>query len=160
MNTYDGKNKMYCRTIEERILTLLQNGVKPKTTGNQLGLHLERHLSQRDKVVIYSDGAWYYQLWNTKLVERNSSGDIFINISGNCDMDFMFYKGWNYSHRDYIITNTTKSRLNAFLWYYGFSTLEVHSCMKDWSVKYQGEKLKVDSWYKLDFENKKLILAD
>ena len=69
-----------------------------------------------------------------------------------------YYTGYNYyPRREYIISNTTKSRLNAFLNYYGFNSLEVHSSMKDWSVKYNGEKLDVDTWYKLDLNNKRLI---
>jgi hypothetical protein len=60
--------------------------------------------------------------------------------------------------REYIISNTTKSRLNTFLDYYGFNTLEVHSSMKEWCVKHNGKELKLDSWYKLDFKTKELVL--
>ena len=60
--------------------------------------------------------------------------------------------------KEVIMTRTTKNRLDAFLNYYGFGSLKVRSSRKDWSIKYNGEKLEVDNWYKLDLENKKLVL--
>lgn len=143
MNSINGK-RLYCRTIEERILTSWKNDVKH-----------ESKLSVRDNVTVSIDGTKTYRLWNTDLAHSSTSGDVYINVTGNSDMDHSFYR---YGRtRDCIITNTTKSRLNAFLNYYGFDSLEVHSSMKDWSVRYNGEKLEVDSWYKLDFENNKLL---
>ena len=47
--------------------------------------------------------------------------------------------------------------LNTFLDYYGFNALEVHSSKKEWSVKYDGKELELDSWYKLDLKTKELI---
>lgn len=143
MNSINGK-RLYCRTIEKRILTSWKNDVKH-----------ESKLSIRDNVTVSIDGAKNYRLWNTDLVRYSSSGDVYINVTGNRDMEYRYY---HYGRtRDYIITNTTKRRLNAFLNYYGFNSLEVHSSRKDWSVRYNGEKLEVDSWYKLDFENNKLL---
>lgn len=135
------------RKIGERILTSWKNDVKH-----------DSKLSIRDNVIVSIDGTKNYRLWNTDLVRCSTSGDVYINVTGNSDMDYSFYRYGRI--RDYIITNTTKSRLNAFLNYYGFDSLEVHSSMKDWSVKYNGEKLEVNNWYKLDFKNKKLVLVD
>ena len=143
MNSINGK-RFYCRTIEERILISWQNDVKH-----------ESKLSIRDRVTVSIDGTKNYRLWHTDLVRCSTSGDVYINVTGNSDMDDSFYR---YGRRkEVIITNTTKSRLNAFLNYYGFDSLEVHSSMKDWSVKYNGEKLEVDSWHKLDLENNRLL---
>ena len=75
------------------------------------------------------------------------------------ELDRMYTNGF-YPRRDYIISNTTKSRLNVFLYYYGFNSLEVHSSKKEWSVKHNGRELNVDSWYKLDFNSKELIEAE
>lgn len=143
MNSINGK-RLYCRTIEERILTSWQNDVKH-----------DSKLSIRDNVTVSIDGTKNYRLWNTDLVRYSSSGDVYINVTGNSDMEYRYY--YYERTREVIITNTTKSRLNAFLKYYGFDSLEVHSSRKEWSVRYNGEKLEVDSWYKLDFENNKLL---
>lgn len=59
--------------------------------------------------------------------------------------------------KEVIMTKTTKNRLNAFLNYYGFDSLQVRSGKKDWSIKYNGEKLEVDNWYELDLENNRLL---
>ena len=119
-------------------------------------------LSARDSIYLacvqgYNDSICY-RLWNTNLVEKIGK-TVYINLSGNMEERDRFYRPNPFSMwqpRDYIMSNTTKSRLNAFLNYYGFNYLEVHSSLKDWSIKYNGEKLEVDSWYKLNMEEKKL----
>lgn len=124
--------------IEERILTDFSSHHKKVY-----------QLTKRDKVTIYLDGSAEYILWNTPLIRRTVSGEIFINISGNDDMDFIYYGRFN-RIKPVVITQTTKNRLNAFLKYYGADTLEVHSSKKLWGVWHKGKEIKVDSWYKLD----------
>lgn len=141
MNSINGK-RLYLRTIEERILS------------SWIDKHNSK-LTCRDSVLISIDGTKIYRLWNTDLVRCSTSGNIYINVTGNSDMDFNYYRYGRM--KEVIMTQTTKSRLNTFLNYYGFDSLEVHSSMKDWSIKYAGEKLEVDSWYKLDFSNNKLL---
>lgn len=148
MKDVNGKT-IYLRTTEEKILTAWVNKQK-------------RKISVRDVVKVgtihtYED-TLIYRLWNTNLVEKIGDS-VYIYIASNQEELDRYYHGWNYCRRDYIISNTTKSRLNAFLYYYGFNSLEVHSSMKDWSVKYNGELLDVDSWYKLDFTSHKLVKA-
>ena len=147
MTNVEGK-KLWCRATEEKIIKawIEQRNAK---------------LSIRDRILNQSIGftkynvVMMYRLWNTNLVERFDN-DIYIHISGNMDEQDRYYNN-SYPRREYIISNTTKSRLNVFLDYYGFNALEVHSSMKDWSVKYNGELLEVDKWYKLDFASKKLV---
>jgi hypothetical protein len=68
-----------------------------------------------------------------------------------------YYHSPGYPKREFIISNTTKSRLNAFLSYYDMDSLKVHSSKKDWSVKYRGKELALDCWYKLDLKTKELV---
>ena len=144
MDSINGK-RFYCRAIEERILTSWQNDVNH-----------DSRLSVRDHVTVSIDGTKNYRLWNTDLIRCSTSGDVYINVTGNSDMDCKYYRyGRN---EEVIMTRTTKNRLDAFLNYYGFDSLEVRSGKKDWSIKYNGEKMEVDNWYKLDLENKKLVL--
>lgn len=146
MNNFYG-DRLYCRDTEEKIIKAFCNGVSKK-------------ISIRDRIENKSDSVFKkteYILWNTTLV-KEFEDNIFIYIASNMEEIDRYYKGYNYyPRREYIISNTTKSRLNAFLNYYGLDSLEVHSSKKDWSVKYNGEKLEVDSWYKLDLDNKRLI---
>ena len=143
MNSINGK-RFYCRTIEERILISWKNDVKQGSK-----------LSARDKVAVSIDGTKTYRLWNTDIVRCSTSGDVYINVTGNSDMDGNFYRHGR--KKEVIMTQTTKNRLNAFLHYYGFDSLKVRSSKKDWSIKYNGEKLEVDNWYKLDLENNRLL---
>ena len=145
MYSINGK-RFYCRAIEGRILTSWQNDVNH-----------DSKLSVRDKVTVSIDGTKTYRLWNTDLVHCSTSGDVYINVTGNSDMDGNYYRYYE-RKKEVIMTKTTKSRLDAFLNYYGFGSLKVRSNWKDWSIKYDGEKLEVDNWYKLDLENKKLVL--
>ena len=150
MNNINGK-RLWCRDTEEKIIQAFLNGTNKK-------------VSIRDSIINKSDSVFnhtVYRLWNTDLVKK-FEGDIYINISNNQEEVNRYCASWNYCRRDYIISNTTKSRLNAFLDYYGFDSLEVHSSMKDWSVKYRGKELKVASvsWYKLNFSTKELEPVD
>lgn len=151
MNSING-NKLWVRTVEEKILEAFAIGVSKK-------------ISVRDRIENKSDSVFSkteYILWNTTLVKKFED-DIYINISGNMDEIDRYYHPspfYNYyPRREYIISNTTKSRLNAFLNYYDFDSLEVHSSKKDWSVKYNGVELEVDRWYKLDFTTKTLVMV-
>jgi hypothetical protein len=149
MNNIEG-NKIYCRSTEEKILEAWEN----------LALGKMKKISIRDSVIFHESNFIEYILWNTSLVKADKDRkNVYIFIASNMEEQDRYYH--NYCpRRDYIISNTTKSRLNAFLNYYGLNSLEVHSSMKEWSVKYNGEELKVDSWYKLDLKNKKLLPAD
>lgn len=146
----DGQ-KVYCRSTEEKILQAWEN----------LALGKCKRISVRDSIVFKENGIIDYVLWNTTLVKAGKDRkNVYIYIASNMEeRDRYFHpNGFTvWQPKDYIISNTTKSRLNAFLNYYGFNLLEVHSSMKEWSVKYNGEELEVDQWYKLDLENKRLI---
>ena len=136
--------RIWCNVTEEKILTAWSENKKAK-------------ISKRDYVNIGDIGK-IYRLWNTDLVAENKvTGEIKINITNNDDMQDLYSC---YSRRNEVImTQTTKNRLNAFLKYYDFDTLEVHSNKKEFCVKYHGKELEVssDSWYKLDFDTKELI---
>ena len=109
------EKRVWCRTTEEKILQswMDNKGVK---------------ISKRD-VVICGDSGKIYKLWNTELVSENlETKEVKINISGNDDMDYQYYRYGRIN--DVIITQTTKNRLNAFLDYYGFDSLEVHNSKK------------------------------
>lgn len=153
MNDING-NKIYCRSTEEKILEAWEGLVLGKM----------KKISIRDSVIFHENGNIEYILWNTTLVKADRDRkNVYIFIASNMEERDRYWKPNGFSTwqpREYIISNTTKSRLNAFLDYYGLNSLEVHSGMKEWSVKYNGEKLKVDSWYKLDLKNKKLLPAD
>lgn len=141
--------KVYCRSTEEKILEAWEN----------LALGKMKRVSIRDSLIFKENGIIDYVLWNTTLVKADKDRkNVYIYIASNMEEQDRYYHNYNYyPRREYIINNTTKSRLNAFLSYYGFNSLEVHSSVKDWSVKYNGEKLDVDCWYKLDLKNKRLI---
>jgi hypothetical protein len=142
-------NRVWCRTTEEKILQAFCDGVSKK-------------ISIRDRIENVSDSVFSktkYILWNTTLVKKFED-DVYIYIASNMEERDRYWKPNPYNNwtpKDYIISNTTKSRLNAFLDYYGFNSLEVHSSKKDWSVKHNGKELDLDCWYKLDFSTKELI---
>ena len=144
----DGQ-KVYCRSIEEKILHVWED----------LAMGKMKRVSIRDSLVFKENGVIDYVLWNTTLAKTDKDRkNVYIYIASNMEEEDRYYKGYSYyPRREYIISNTTKSRLNAFLNYYGLYSLEVHSSMKDWSVKYNGEKLDVDCWYKLDLKSKRLV---
>ena len=136
--------RVWCNTTEEKILTAWSKNKSAK-------------ISKRDCVNAV-DAVKIYTLWNTDIVcENMETGEVKINITGNDDMVDLYYCHGRVN--DVIMTQTTKRRLNAFLNYYGFDSLEVHNSMKEVCVKYHGKELKVDSnsWYKLDFTTKELV---
>lgn len=145
------EQKVWCRSTEEKILSAWED----------MAIGKMKKLSIRDSVVFSEDGKIEYILWNTTLVKADKDRkNVSIYIASNMEERDRYWQPNPYNTwqpREYIISNTTKSRLNTFLSYYGFNSLEVHSSMKDWSVKYKGEKLEVDTWYKLDLNDKKLI---
>lgn len=135
---------VWCRATEEKILTVWSENKRAK-------------ISKRDCINVGDIGK-IYTLWNTDLVSEDLlSGEIRINISGNDDMSHLYYR-YGRMH-DVTMTQTTKNRLNAFLDYYGFDSLEVHNSKREVCVKYHGKNLEVSacSWYKLDFTTKELV---
>ena len=141
--------KVWCRTTEEKILQAMENDYES-----------HKKISIRDTVIVKGDLSKEYILWNTPLVRTSWKNNVSIYIASNMEeRDRYFipnlYNNW--TPKDYIISNTTKSRLNAFLSFYGFNSLEVHSSKKEWSVKHNGKELDLDCWYKLDFNTKELI---
>lgn len=141
---FDGQ-RVWCRTTEEKILLAMENDYES-----------HKKISIRDTVIVKGDLSKEYILWNTPLVRTSWKDNVYIYIASNTEESYRYYR--NYAPaRDYIISNTTKSRLNAFLSYYDMDSLEIHSSKKEWSVKYHGKELALDSWYKLDFKTKELI---
>ena len=141
MEDINGK-KIYLRKTEEKILTAWKE-------------NKSKRISIRDDIRA-GDLAKIYTLWNTNLVSETLEGhEVRINITGNDDMDDRYYRYGR--QKDVIMTQTTKSRLDAFLLYYGFDKLEVHSSKKEWCVRHKGKGLSTDSWYRLDFATKELI---
>lgn len=138
ISNFTGK-RVWCRETEEKILTAWSENKSAK-------------ISIRDCVNVgdVGDVEKLYTLWNTDLVSENLE-------TGNDDMVDIYYRQGR--TKDVIMTQTTKNRLNAFLDYYGFDSLEVHNSMKEVCVKYHGKELKVssNSWYKLDFTTKELV---
>ena len=133
-----------CRATEEKILNAWMEGKKAR-------------ISKRD-IVFCGDSEKIYKLWNTELVHEDlETKEVKINISDNDDMSDCYFRYGRM--KDVIMTQTTKTRLNVFLHYYGFDYLEVHNSKKEFCVKYHGKVLKVssDSWYRLDFTTKELV---
>ena len=141
--------RVWCRTTEEKILQAMENDHKS-----------HKKISIRDTVIVRADLSKEYILWNTSLVRTSWNNNVSIYIASNMEERDRYWKPNPYNMwqpRDYIISNTTKSRLNAFLSYYGFNSLEVHSSKKEWSVKHNGKELDLDCWYKLDLKTKELV---
>lgn len=142
--------RVWCRTTEEKILQAWED----------LAIGHCKKISIRDSLAFTENGIINYVLWNTTLVKADKDRkNVYIYIASNMEeRDRYFipnpYSSW--TPRDYIISNTTKSRLNTFLSYYDMGSLEVHSSVKDWSVKHNGKELKIDSWYKLSLKTKEL----
>lgn len=141
--------RVWCRATEEKILLAMENDYKS-----------HKKLSIRDTVIIDGDLQKKYILWNTPLVRVSYRDNVSIYIASNMEERDRYFKPNPYTMwtpKDYIISNTTKSRLNTFLSYYGFNSLEAHSSKKEWSVKHNGKELELDCWYKLDFKTKELV---
>ncbi len=130
------------RAIEEKILDVFFNGVSGKSY----------NLSRRDRVEKFPDGKTSYFLWDTELVRRDSNGNIFLFPSSSTSEDYQYYRYGRNNNPP--ISNTTRSRLNAFIWELlktgGFS-------QKNWELYFGNRKIETDSWYKLDRENKRLV---
>ena len=136
---------VYCREADRKVLEAFFSGETCKGK-----------LSVRDRVAVRMDNSAYYQLWNTELVRRYADGEIWIYITDNSDMDNVYYS-WRGRCREVAMTQTTKNRLNAFLEYLGFNSLEVHSSKKLFGVWHNGTELKNNTWYKLDKDTKSLV---
>ena len=147
MTCINGKT-LYCRKADENVVNVFTGSKKT-----------ERQISVRDYVVIRADTSASYRLWNTELVKRLTDGRIRVYITSNHDKDEKYYGHWG-RRRDPAMTQTTKNRLNAFLDYYGFNALEVHSNKKLFGVWHNGKELEDNSWYELDFMSKELVKVE
>lgn len=117
------------RVIEKNIVEAIEYGFNGKT----------KNLSMRDRLE-NENGIIKYYLWNTCLFTLDkTSGKMRIFTS-------------SYSYKYEAMSNTTKSRLNAILWNFGYSTLS-RNVMK---IFYGSEEIKTDAWYILG-NDKKLI---
>ena len=144
MTDIKGKT-IYMRKAEENVLNAFISSKKS-----------DRQLTIRDHVCVRMDNSAYYKLWNTELVRRLTDGRVWIYITDNSDMDFQYYRNYDRPH-EVAMTQTTRARLDAFLNYYGFNRLEVHSSKKLFGVWHNGKKLENDSWYELDFTSRELV---
>lgn len=118
------------RVIEEKILDVFFNGDKKAPV---------YVLSKRDMVKKYADGEASYYLWNTELIRKDSNGNIFLFPSSSTSEDYQYYR---YGRNDCPpVTNTTRSRLNAFIWYLlksgGF-------CQKNWELYFGDRRIQPD----------------
>ena len=149
MTNINGKT-MYCRDADSKVLDAFISGKYTRR---------EKRVSCRDTVFIHMDGAKWYKLWETQLVKKLTDGRVWIYITSEHGKDYEYY-GYYGRRRDPAMTQTTKNRLNAFLDYYGFNPLEVHSSKKLFGVWHNGKELEDDSWYELDMNKKELVKVD
>ena len=138
---------LYIKDIDYRVLDVFING---QYTG------WADKVTKRDKVLINQDGSRCFKLWDTELVRKQTDGKILIYITSEHGKDCEYY---HYRGREKVpaMTQTTRSRLDAFLSYYGFSRLEVHSSKKLFGVWHNGKELEDNSWYELDFTSHELV---
>lgn len=132
------------RVIEEKILDVFFNGVSGKIY----------NLSQRDRVEVRENSTSYY-LWDTELVRKDSTGNIYLFPSSSTSEDYQFYRYYGRNNNP-PVSQTTRSRLNAFIWDFlkvGFFY------QKNWELYFGNHKIETDSWYKLDRENKRLVFV-
>ena len=130
------------RVIEEKILDVFFNG----NCKNY-------NLSKRDRVEVKLDSTSYY-LWDTELVRKDKTGNIYIFPSSSTSEEDKYYHGYYWREKYPPISNTTRSRLNAFIW----ELLETGGFyQKNWELYFGNRKIETDSWYKLDRENKRLV---
>ena len=144
MNCINGKT-LYARGADENVISVFIGSKKT-----------DRKISVRDRVIVRANSSASYTLWNTELVRRLTDGRIWIYITGCNDMDQAYYHGYG-RRKNVAMTQTTKNRLNCFLQYYGFNTLEVHSNKKLFGVWHNGKELENNTWYELDFTGKELV---
>ena len=129
------------RVIEEKILDVFFNGVSGKSY----------NLSRRDRVEVKEDSTSYF-LWDTELVRKDSNGNIYLFPSSSTSEDYQYYRYGRENNPP--ISNTTRSRLNAFIW----ELLKTGGFyQKNWELYFRNKKIETDSWYKLDRENKRLV---
>lgn len=94
------------RKIEKTILDVFFSGSKKAPV---------YVLSKRDMVKKYVDGGASYYLWDTELVRKGSNGNIYLFPSSSTSEENNYYRGF-YCRKNYPpISNTTRSRLNAFV---------------------------------------------
>lgn len=149
MYSITGK-RLYLRKAELKVLRKVELKVLEKWAEEEAG-----KVSVRDIITRNGKDKFYY-LWDTELVKK-VDGKAYIYITGEHGKDSVYYG--NYPRRkEVIMTNTTKSRLNSFLEYYGYNPLEVHSSKKEWSIKHNGKELELNTWYRLA-ENWELVKA-
>ena len=109
-------------------------------------------LSKRDVVKKYVDGGASYYLWDTELVRKDSNGNIYLFPSSSTSEDYQYYRYGRNNNPP--ISNTTRSRLNAFIW----ELLKTGGFyQKNWELYFGNCKVETDVWYQLDRQNKKLI---
>lgn len=131
------------KTIEEKIIKVFFSGDKK-----------EYNLSVRDKVIVRLDGSASYYLWNTEIVQMDSIGNIFLFPSSSTSEDYQYYR---YGRDNYPpISNTTRSRLNAFLDHLHFDRFY----QKNWELYFGNNKIKVDTWYAIDKKNKIIVCTE
>jgi hypothetical protein len=146
MTDIKGKT-IYMRKADENVLNAFISG---HYTGRV------KRVSVRDRVFIRMDNSASYVLWDTELVRRLTDRRIWIYITSEHGKDSEYYGNYE-RRRDPAMTQTTRARLDAFLNYYGFSRLEVHSSKKLFGVWHNGKELENDSWYELDFTSRELV---
>lgn len=134
------------RVIEEKIIDVFFSGDKKAPV---------YVLSKRDVVKKYENGGASYYLWDTELVRKDSNENIYIFPSSSTSEDYRYYR---YGRDNFPpISNTTRSRLNAFIW----ELLKTGGfCQKNWELYFGNHKIETDVWYKLDRQNKKLVKAE
>jgi hypothetical protein len=138
-------NTIYMRKADENVLNAFISSKKA-----------DRQLTIRDHVCVRLDNSAYYKLWDTELVRRLTDGRVLIYITSEHGKDSEYYGNYG-RRRDPAMTQTTRARLDAFLNYYGFNRLEVHSSKKLFGVWHNGKELENDSWYELDFTSRELV---
>ena len=143
-------NTIYMREADSKVLNAFIRGY---FTGRI------KRVSVRDQVFIRVDGSRYYKLWDTELVRRLTDGRVWIYITSEHGKDSEYYGHYG-RRRDPAMTQTTRARLDAFLNYYGFNRLEVHSSKKLFGVWHNGKELEDDSWYELDFASLELVKVE
>lgn len=129
------------RVIEEKIIETFYSGAKK-----------DYNLSIRDRVTVRLDGSSDYYLWETNLVHKSCTGELSIFLSSSTSEELRYYRYGRMSNYP-PISNTTRGRINAFLWNCGVSGLY----QRNWKLYWNKEELELDSWYTVDVENKRLV---
>lgn len=134
------------KTIEKKIIDVFFSGDKK-----------EYNLSMRDRVIVRLDGSASYYLWNTEIVQMDSLGHIFLFPSSSTSEEDKYYHGYYWRNNYPPISNTTRSRLNAFIW----EVLNTSGFyQKNWELYFGNNKIKVDTWYTIDRQNKTIVCTE